>query len=59
MKNQCTVGILDVDKLEITLNEPWELEDRINEYLNKMTWKQEWLRVAGITISDEQMAIKT
>ena len=58
LKSNCTVGTLDVDKLENALNDLWEADDHINEYLNKMALKRERLRAAGITISDEQMAIK-
>ena len=58
LKSQCTVGTLDIDKLEKALNDPWETEDHISEYLSKMKLKREKLQAAGITISDEQMVIK-
>ena len=52
------MGTLDIDKLEKALNDQWETEDHIIEYLSKMKLKREKLQAAGITISDEQMVIK-
>lgn len=58
LRGQCTVGTLDIDKLESMLNNPWEAEGHIIECLSKMTLKRQKLQTAGINRSDEQMAIK-
>ena len=58
LKDNCTVGMLDVDKLENELNEAWEPEDHINKYQRKMVQRKEKLSQAGIEIRDKQMMIK-
>ena len=56
--DNCVVGTLDLDRMKEDLNEPWQGEDHINEYIRKLNDRREKLQDAGVNVSENQMTIK-
>ncbi|KAL7478346.1 LOW QUALITY PROTEIN: hypothetical protein ACHAW6_006995, partial [Cyclotella cf. meneghiniana] len=56
--DNCTLGTMDLDQLETSLNDAWATDDHINEFIRKLDDKREKLNTAGIAVSDQQMVIK-
>ena len=56
--DNCTMGTMDLDQLEESLNEPWNADDHINEFIRKLDEKREKLNGAGIAVSDQQIVVK-
>ncbi len=56
--DNCTLGTMDLDQLETSLNDAWATDDHVNEFIQKLDDKREKLNTAGIAVSDQQMVIK-
>ena len=56
--DNCTLGTMDLDQLEAALNDAWENEDHINEFIRKLEDKNSKVQEAGVDVSDVQIMVK-
>ena len=56
--DNCTLGTMDLDQLETSLNDAWATDDHVNEFIRKLDDKREKFNTAGIAVSDQQMVVK-